>query len=356
MKTLIFMLVTFVSTSPFSSAQSLQYFLPTKKLKVTVTFTETTKNRIKKSSNDEFNKIVKSETSTSIKDPITIEEVVFPDYSKPITLDLPNLSKGGASFNYAFQWSDDGLGTAFNASREPITASIISGAIGLVSTAITAFTKVVSPRISAAPSPADDYSEVTQEKKIQIIRQIEIDCGKPEKTIKVELTADSKPYATFHYKKVGSLSNPIKSGMGAITVKSKIPATYLIEAKVLDNNNVAEQVVISSYISVPQCGNDAEYSFDLKNGKRTVAFVLNPSTGILKKLEYKKESNWKSSQEALQSSIMQLGQSIADLQKANDQKEFDAINKEIERLQKENDKLEELKRKLDLERSLSGLE
>lgn len=355
MKTAISLLSFLMSVTIALSQSDITYFSPQKSFKVTVTFTQSTKKRIKKSTADTFNQVVATETSINIKDDIVIEEIVMPDYSNPKTLHLPKIGKSGASFNYAFQWSENGLGSSFNASREPVVVSIISGAVGLISSGIAVFAKAGG--IGAAPAAAT-YEEVVDETKFKVVTWWKIDCSKSDDQIELRLDdgymqGTAKPKVVLAYKQVAKPSNSISSGSGDVVVKAKLAATYQIEVTVMNPSQPAQKV-ISSLVQLPQCGVDVEYKFDIIGGKRTVAFEMDPSTGGLKKVEYKKESNWKASQESIKQSLDQVAALVDQLNKAKDDKEFESINQEISRLKKQNEKLQELKNKMELEKAISG--
>lgn len=348
-------IASIIATNGAFGQTDFTYFLPTKSLKVTVTYTQVTTKRITKSKTAECNKSTECGPSiVLIKDPITVEEVVIPNLKNPVTLALPKLNRAGASFNYSFQWADNGVVSSFNGTREPVTVSLITGAVGLVSTAVSAFTKVVSAGIGAAALTDVEYTEITEEKKFQVIEWIEFsDCDSESGEKEIKIQNLKTPSVKLMYRRIMKANNT-KSGSGNITIKSVVPAYYSLNVIVSDNNGMPLQTIISTQIAVPQCGASAEYTFDMMKGKRTVGFQISPSTGMLTKIEYKKESTLKASQEAMQSSITQLSQAIADVQSNQDNKRFKGINEEIENLKKENERLQQLKTKAELEKSLSN--
>lgn len=335
----------------------LQYYLPMKSFRVTVNYTEITKKRIQKSTTASFNSEVAKETIIVVKDDVTVEEIVYPDYANPIKLALPKISSAGASFNYSFQWSDNGLGSSFNAAREPVVVSVISGAVGLISSGVAVFAKAAAG-LGAAPGAAPQYEEVTEEKKFKIVKWLNLDCTTKSGQLVLDLpsnyqSAVAKPHVVLDYSEISSPSAALSSGSGPVVAKAKTPANYLIEVSVT-NTNQPTQVAISSNVQVPQCGKDTEYKFDLMKGKRTISFEIDPSSGSFKKVEYKKESNWKASQESINGSIEQIAAMVDHLKSLKDDKQFESINSEIDRLKKENEKLQEIKNKMELEKAIAG--
>ena len=332
------------------------YFLPNKSFKINVTFTEVSKKKVSKSNSKECTKVIDCETYVVIKDPITVEEIVLPDINIPLQFSIPNLGKSGASFDYTFKRTENGVIASFNSSREPAGVAIISGTVGFISNLITTVVGALYPKKVTAGEI--EYEEIIVERKIQLSSIIEIkDCNSNIAT-KIELPnfyqfyADA-PKVNVLLNKISSYANGNTSGSGEIVIKSRIPAIFSLKVNVTNMLNLPDQIVINSLVTIPQCGVLAEHKFDLKKGKRTVSFEINPTSGMLTSIGYKKESNFKASQENIKNAMDQLNAAISKVNEYKENKQFQAIDLEIANLKKENEKLQELKNKLELEKALS---
>jgi hypothetical protein len=240
-------ILLFVSLSCYSQT-TINYFLPKKIFKISVTFTEISKKRVSKSTSKACKAVIDCETFIVIKDPITIDEIISPDLSHPIEFLIPKLDRSGASFDYSFKWSENGIATSFNGSREPLAVSIISGAVGFVSNLLTA---VVGGLEAKKPSVDDvEYEELVVERKIQVIELMQInDCKSEKNDLEIKLPetysfATRAPKVVVSLAKISTLANDVKSGTGEIKIKSRVPAIYSIKAVVKGMLDLPDQTAI----------------------------------------------------------------------------------------------------------------
>lgn len=345
MKKLTLILVVFCLSTPVLS-QSYTYYLPKKKLKVSVTYTLITSLLYKKTEGkpDALKGI---EHHLIIKDPIELKEITTVNQT-PLTLNRPNLKKRWASYSWSVVYDDAGLNilTGINATRESAEVTAINAALGFISNAFGIISASISPMEIARVAP-DTYYVTASEQKIthsqiidyrnnQNIVTIDPRIGDlPISGTKPSVIIIMTPYAGEDT--LAAIDPAVATDNNSLYVIK--PALFNIKVDVKGNGKFERVTVVDEIVTVPQYGELIPVSLQdvLGSGKKSLSVSINPGNGALTKLTVQKESAAKGVSDAINSNLAQLASAIDEFSTA--QRDND-LRREIERLKLETSKLE----------------
>lgn len=334
-----------------ANAQHVAYYLPKKIIYVTVPFNIVEKRQFKidRLTGLPDKNAVENITTVKINGDIKVESKLFPGAIK--LLDLDPLGKGGKSFNFDITFDEKGNGmiSTINSSQTPVTADIIKGTVGIVSSIIK-FSSII---YGAVGGDQPEYKEITIEQNIEETRAIELTDSNPfSLTIKPSIKANSNIAGTIPFIEVNITkiaqgakidTNAFTSSKPGIQLYYRIPAEHNLQVIIKDNQLVKEQVVINERILVPQTGNEVKLLIPILKKKKTVGIEFDKETGNLSKYGLKKESQISENTGAIADGLSSVNTEVAGLKAALEAKKEENINKElkdeIERQKLENEQL-----------------
>lgn len=336
-----------------SLGQALEYYLPEKKLRVTVIYTvrEYLMKGIPRDQPDVVNALAYRIT---IENDISVEEITVPDRSRKFELAIPQkLSGGGARFDWAFRLDKNGVLAGLNTLREPVAASILSGGIGIITNIISGVT-AAGPLGSALPQTGSEYEEITRQ-EITVTELIDI----PPRGIEKQRVAVPKFNAEIG--KVPNLPSVFVSVINEDDNSRVRPPESqnrhndltFVEPKydrlivtVYHNGFLDEARVIDHFISVPQHGQLKSVPVaTLMKGRKTLGISLNPDTGQLTSYQYKKDTNAKGNLIDINRQLEELSDAVNELGDARGKR----LRNEIDQLELQIQRLELIKKKQELQ-------
>src|SRR5690606_10968998 len=270
-------------------AQSVTYYLPEKKLRITVTYKLT--GYVLPPSPD--NKIIDRKYELVITDPVKVEEMVLPDGNRRFEVRLPEqLASAGARFEWKVQLDRNGILTGWNASREPITTQVLTGAVGFVANVLTGLTPVAGVR----PALEEKPYKIDTEQKFTVSELIDIPAsGLSNVTVAaptIGVTLSSAPSVTVTLTPVNNAA-PGGDASGRTDALYYIePRAYRLYVDVNNNGLISSTRVIDEIIRIPQHGGLKSIALtELFKGRKAAALSLDPATGQLLSWEYTRSGN-----------------------------------------------------------------
>ncbi|MDV3310609.1 MAG: hypothetical protein LOY03_17505 [Cyclobacteriaceae bacterium] len=334
MKTLILIASLCLAHSATCLAQSITYHLPEKKLRVTVTYKLT--GYVLTSADG---KVIDSRYEMVIADPVKVEEVVVPDRNRRFEVRLPErLASGGARFDWKVQLGRNGILTGWNASREPVTAQILSGAAGLVANILTGLT----PVDGLLPAAEEKAYKATTEQKFTVTETIDIPVvGLDRVTVTaphLDVPLVSIPSTTITLTPVDEGETMTGDAPRRTDVLYHIePRNYRLFVDVNNNGPVSSFRAIDEIIRVPQHGALRQIELaTLFKGRKAAALSLDPATGQLLSWEYKRSGNTRTETADLSKQLAALAEAVSAARAASDRRleqEVSRLSLEIERLE-----------------------
>lgn len=332
---LLFLIVYSIATS----AQSIAYYMPEKKLRITVAY-KLTGYVLTNGAGDD---VLDSKYELVITDPVKVEEVVVPDMNRRFEVKIPErLPAVGARFDWKVQLDKHGILTGWNASREPVTAQILAGGVGFIANVLTGVTQVGG----LIPALAAKSYKVDTEQKFTITQTIDVPAnGLDEVTVAVpdiDVQLSTVPSVTLSLQP--SAATATESGITRRTDALHYiePRVYRLVVDVKNNGLVPSTRVIDEVILIPQHGALRQIALtELFRGRKAAALSLDPATGQLLSWEYKRSGTSRTETSDLSKQLSVLAASVAAARAASDQR----LEQEVRRLSLELERLE-LQRKL----------
>lgn len=326
-----------------SRCQVTGYYLPEKKIRITVTY-NLKGYALKGIAADGKEEILDSRYEMAIADNIKVEEVIVPDRNRYFELSIPQqLSKGGARFDWSLRLDGNGILAGWNASREPIGASVISGGIGLIANLLTGLTHVqgVLPGLTEA-----SYKVVTDQ-KITVTEIIDIPAdgisrkvvGKPRLDASVTNAMAVMPSVSINITDagIGSKVSEDRTTDSRDVLYYIAPKYYRLVVTVNGNGLVENGSVIDHMLIVPQHGQLRHIAVsELFRGRKSAALSIDPTTGQLLTWQYNRKGNTKAEIADINKQLESLNKAIYGIMTAQDQK----LKQEVARLELELEKLE----------------
>lgn len=346
MKTLPTVLFLLLSLATETKCQVIGYYLPEKKLQITVTYT-IKGYALKGVSSEGKEENTDRKYEMFIEDDIKVEEIVVPDRNRYFEVTLPgSLSKGGARFEWSLKLDRNGILAGWNASREPITAAVLSGGIGLVTNVLTGFTQLNG----VLPGLTEQSYSIATDQEITVTEIVDIPAtGIPQRTVAMPQidTAIANhlpaiPKVSISVIDAGIVENPSPGDM----TKSRdvlyyiAPKHYRLSVNVSNNGVLENGKVIDNLLVVPQHGLLKQIPLSaLFKGRKTAKIALDPTTGQLLSWQYAREGNTKNDLGEINRQLESLSAAIVDLRAAKDQR----LENEVNRLELQLQKLELLR-------------
>jgi hypothetical protein len=337
----------------YSYGQRLGYYLPEKRLKITVTYT--VRAYFSKGLPAQGDgRGLEPKYEVFIKDDISVEEIVVPDTKRYFEIIVPDgAAKGASRFDWNLKVNEKGILSGLNASREPAATAILIGATGFITNIITgiAGTKTAGIDIPRADTQYDKITEqeVTATEMIDIPaegirnRRVAIPALKAEITDSV--MAFPSVTISIYGAQEDSIGNTERAQNNANVLHYVVPKYYRLTVDVYHNGFLDEARVIDNLISVPQHGVLQTIPMSgLFRGKKTIGVSIHPDTGQLVSFQYKKEGNVKSGFVDLNRQLKELSDAFIELKAADGRH----LEKEIDQLELEVRKLELMEKKRSL--------
>lgn len=330
-----------------SRCQDIGYFLPEKKLRVTVTY-QLNGYALQRLSGDQ-QEILDRRFEVTIAEDIQVEEVIVPDRNRYFQLSLPQqLQKGGARFGWSLKLDRNGILTGWNASREPIAAAVISGGIGLIANLLTGFTGLQG----VLPVPSEAAYKVVTTQKITVTEIVDIPAGGisgkvvavPQLDTVVTNALVEMPSVSIS---VTDMSTGTPASKDETTNSTDVlyyiaPKHYRLLVTVNANGLVENAHVIDHILLVPQHGQLKRIAIsELFKGRKSASISVDPTTGQLLTWQYTRDGSTKTDFAEINKQLESLNKSISGVMTTQHQK----LKQEVARLELEAEK-RELKQKL----------
>lgn len=335
MKTLILIALLSIPYSATVGAQSITYHLPEKKLKVTVSYKLT--SYVLTSGTD--GKIIDRKYDVVISDPVKVEEVVVPDNHRRFEVRLPDrLASAGARFGWMVQLDRNGILTGWNASREPVTAQVLSGAVGLVANIVSGLT----PVDGLLPAAEEKPYKVVSEQKFTVTETIDIPvAGLDHVTVAaphLDVPLASIPSVTITLTPADDAETTTPAATRRTDVLYYIePRNYRLLVDVNSNRLVPYARAMDEVIRVPQHGALRQIELTtLFKGRKAAALTLDPATGQLLSWEYKRNGNTRNETADLSKQLTALAEAVSAARSAGDRRleqEVNRLSLELERME-----------------------
>jgi hypothetical protein len=348
MKTLLLAALVALSLVTESACQVIGYYLPEKKLRITVTYN--LKGYVLQGmSTGDREDIRDRKFEIVISDDVKVEEIVVPDRNRLFEMSFPSqLAKGGARFDWAFKLDRNGILAGWNASREPIGAVVLSGGIGLITNILTGLTQLQGIR----PGLTETSYKVSTEQEITVTEIVDIPPGGiSEKVVAIPQldTAVANALTILPSVSVTITDTGTGSEVAADEVNKRrdvlyyiAPRYYHLVVTVHQNGLLDKGRVIDHLFVVPQHGQLKHIApSELFKGRRSAAISLDPSTGQLISWQYKRDGNTKAELTEINKQLESLSEAISAFRTMQDQK----LKQEVTRLELEVRKLELLQRR-----------
>lgn len=333
-----------------SSAQLIGYSLPEKKLRITATY-HLKGYAVKQVSAEGTEEVTSQRYEMTIDDMIKVEEVVVPDQNRHFELSLPQqVSKGGARFEWALKLDRNGVLSGWNASREPITATVIAGTLGFVANLLTGVTHLQG----VMPARKEASIQVISDQKVTVTEIVDI----PADGVRDKVVAKPQldPAVTNALTVMPSISvTVVDAGIGS-EVTADEPATrrdvlyyimpryYRLTVSVDGNGLIKHSNVIDHMLMVPQHGQLQHIALSqLFRGRKSASLIIDPSTGQLLSWQYTRDGNTKTALSDVNKEWESLNKAISAMATVQDQK----LEQEVARLELE---LERLKLRQELQK------
>lgn len=341
MKTFLPPTVAFLLLCTTSSAQLIGYYLPEKKLRITVTYR--LKGYALKNDSDGAEQISKRRYEMTIDDMVKVEEIIVPDPHRHFELSLPHqVSKGGARFDWALKLDRNGVLAGWNASREPIGAAVISGAAGFVANLLTG----VAHLQGIVPAQTEASYQVITDQKITVAEIVDIPAGglqekvvaqpRPDAAVADVLAATPSVSVTVTDTGTGVGTPDDKTTTSREVLYYVMPGYYRLTVTVRDNGLIKHSNVIDHMLIVPQHGQLKHIALsELFRGRRSASVSIDPSTGQLLTWLYARDGNTKADLADINKQWESLNKAILGITTAQDLK----LKQEVARLELELDKL-----------------
>ncbi|QNN42933.1 hypothetical protein [Pedobacter roseus] len=355
--------------------QKVGYFIPKKVFTISVPFKITYKKIFKKDGS-----VDNAVTLVKVDGDILVESKLYPD--KYHELDLSDLGKGGRSFNFEIGYDTNGSGTlaSINGKQEPVTADLIKGGIGLLTTGVKLLTGFSygftgEQKKSEVPAPEVTEQSVTVKKTIYLSDDGSTVSGEIKPALSDKYKTDLvTPNASVKYtftKKVVSENDSRKSPLKAtksLFVSYMVPAEYQLKVVLAGDQFIMEREVVDEIVLVPQSGTLVQADIPILKGRKNLQLSFSSTSGSLTRYAWIKESTTKAAIDNTVSGLESLSTEIkawkaASLkEKADQEKKQDEADKkkaelykdtsladEIEKLKLENQRLELLIRQKELQ-------
>lgn len=325
-----------------STCQVIGYYLPAKKLRITVTYLLT--GYALEDGSGKETEIPDSKYDMVIDGDVKVEEIIVPDPNRYFEISIPQqLTKGGARFEWAFKLDRNGILSGWNAAREPLGAAVLSGGIGLVVNVITGITSLRG----LTPALAETPYKVTTKQKITVTDIIDIPSGGiSEKVVAVpELDSDvTKVLPAFPAVSVAITESGIGTTVAADqTSESRdvlhyiLPTYYRLVVSTRQNGLLKNGRLIDHLLIVPQHGQLKSIAMsELFRGRKAASVSIDPATGQLLTWQYARSGNPAAELTNISKQLDALNEAIAALAAAQDQK----LKQEVTRLELEVEKRE----------------
>lgn len=362
----LFMLFLVLLYLNASSQPEIGYFLPKKIIYITVPFTITQQKLFNANpiTGEPDGDPIKFVINVKVDGDIKVESKMYPSTFQNINLEP--LGKGGKSFNFSIKFDETGNGllTTINASQTPVTADIIKGTVNIAGSLIKLATGLLG--MTAGEDAPKTVEQITEQKIVET-RAIEITSDNPysltispsiiaagrvaNPSASVEINITKVTSANFQNSQAANLSD----NNNAMSLRYRVPAEHTIQVKVLNNQLIKEQIIISESILIPQTGKEISISIPILKRKKTFELGFDPATGNLSKYGLTKESQVSEKLESVNGAIGTLNTEITSLrttiaenkdkeEKKIKQQEADNRNKDIkdqiEQLKLEKDRLD----------------
>ena len=310
-----------------SSIENNFYVLPKKILKATVTYEV-------EEGFDDKNNFIKT-IGCTVKDQVTIEAQMLPDYDNMFELHNSNPSK----FTLKLDYGTEGVGilACLNAEVSPELSDILTGIVS-VGAQITS-----SPLMMGTRDENEAKIEKTVKRDVKIVQFIAPD--KVPNSIALNTPKFRDNFQSDAKVLVSFASDIDDKKMAAPNKKSvyngivyHLPIATQVD--VLYGTDIASASQISSQIIYfPQFGPlqvvPMNLSYNMFSGKRSVNIAFNSNTGGLTKVELEHESASKAALESLKGNIQSVDKGIQDYKNKGSQQA--ALQKQLDDLKKQKD-------------------
>lgn len=350
---------TRANLAPTTQQDVINYFLPKKVVKVSVTYTYLDLylyESIRGGSRDNTQRLLKViPIGYYVERPIRVEFQLKPDYSKPYHLDYSELGKmGNTTFQVDMDREDGTTIRSVNARFEPLRAEIFEASANIFTEGLALIGNFARNAAAANdPGPNKDLIYEYEQREVTLTTIIEANDVNKTYTIptpppvkdskfsrpRLSLTLGENTLATS-----SSFNNVSPESAPGIIYRLSVPTKTEIAIEDNVQEDRGKQVIFSELITYPQFGH-YQIAPLLIRGQKNITLAFNQTSGALSSYQVVKTGVLEKNLNAGGNALDQLGRTVGSL-------ENNRLDAEVDRLKLENERLEERLRRIELQRAL----